>query len=41
MPGYDSLERVLSVAIYVGGVVIAIDAKQEITAVWYERFGAL
>jgi len=41
MPGYDSVKKALSVAIEVGGVVIAIDAKQETAAVRYERFGAL
>ena len=33
--------RALSVAIEVGGVALAIDAKNERAAVWYERFGAL
>jgi len=33
--------RALSVAIEVGGVALAIDAKDERAAVWYERFGAL
>lgn len=34
-------ERALAVAQAVGGVALAIDAKDERTAVWYERFGAL
>lgn len=33
--------RALSVATEVGGVALAIDAKNERAAVWYERFGAL
>ena len=33
--------RALSVAIEVGGVALAIDAKDERAAAWYERFGAL
>ena len=33
--------RALSVAVEVGGVALAIDAKNERAAVWYERFGAL
>jgi GNAT superfamily N-acetyltransferase len=33
--------RVLSVAAEVGGVALAIDAKDERAASWYERFGAL
>ena len=33
--------RALSVAIEVGGVALAIDAKDERAAGWYERFGAL
>ncbi len=33
--------RALSVAAEVGGVALAIDAKDEWAAVWYERFGAL
>ena len=33
--------RALSVAVEVGGVALAIDAKGERAAVWYERFGAL
>ena len=33
--------RALSVAAEVGGVALAIDAKDERTAGWYERFGAL
>jgi GNAT superfamily N-acetyltransferase len=33
--------RALSVAVEVGGVALAIDAKSERAAVWYERFGAL
>jgi GNAT superfamily N-acetyltransferase len=32
--------RALSVAAEVGGVALAIDAKDERAAVWYERFGA-
>ena len=34
-------ERALAVAQQVGGVALAIDAKDERTALWYERFGAL
>lgn len=34
-------ERALSVAVEVGGVALAIDAKDEKVANWYERFGAL
>lgn len=33
--------RALSVAVEVGGVALAIDAKDERAARWYERFGAL
>lgn len=33
--------RALSVAAQVGGVAIAIDAKSERAAEWYERFGAV
>lgn len=33
--------RALSVAIEVGGVALAIDAKSERAAQWYERFGAV
>jgi GNAT superfamily N-acetyltransferase len=33
--------RALSVAAEVGGVVLAIDAKSERAAEWYERFGAV
>jgi hypothetical protein len=33
--------RALSVAVEVGGLALAIDAKDERAAVWYERFGAL
>ncbi len=33
--------RALSVAIEVGGVALAIDAKNERAAAWYERSGAL
>jgi GNAT superfamily N-acetyltransferase len=33
--------RALSVAAEVGGVALAIDAKNERAAVWYERFGAM
>jgi GNAT superfamily N-acetyltransferase len=33
--------RALAVATEVGGVALAIDAKDERAAVWYERFGAL
>ena len=33
-------ERALAVAAEVGGVALAIDAKDERTARWYERFGA-
>lgn len=34
-------ERALAVAEAVGGVALAIDAKDEAAARWYERFGAL
>jgi GNAT superfamily N-acetyltransferase len=34
-------ERALAVASEVGGVALAIDAKDEKAARWYERFGAL
>lgn len=34
-------ERALAVAAEVGGVALAIDAKDEKAAAWYERFGAL
>lgn len=34
-------ERALAVASSVGGVALAIDAKDERAARWYERFGAL
>jgi GNAT superfamily N-acetyltransferase len=34
-------ERALAVAQQVGGVALAIDAKDERAATWYERFGAL
>lgn len=34
-------ERTLAVAAEVGGVALAIDAKTEQAARWYERFGAL
>ena len=34
-------ERALAVAQEVGGVALAIDAKDELAAIWYERFGAL
>ena len=33
--------RALSVASQIGGVALAIDAKDERAAKWYERFGAL
>jgi len=33
--------RALSVAVEVGGVALAIDAKNERAAAWYERFGAM
>jgi GNAT superfamily N-acetyltransferase len=33
--------RILAVAAAVGGVALAIDAKDERAAKWYERFGAL
>ena len=33
--------RALAVAQAVGGVALAIDAKDERAAAWYERFGAL
>jgi hypothetical protein len=34
-------EPALAVAAAVGGVALAIDAKDERAARWYERFGAL
>ena len=34
-------ERAMAVAAEVGGVALAIDAKDERAARWYERFGAL
>lgn len=34
-------ERALAVASAVGGVALAIDAKDEEAVTWYERFGAL
>jgi len=34
-------ERALAVAVEVGGVALAIDAKDEKAAKWYTRFGAL
>lgn len=34
-------ERCLAVAAQVGGVALAIDAKDSAAAVWYARFGAL
>jgi GNAT superfamily N-acetyltransferase len=34
-------ERALAVAHEVGGVALAIDAKDDRAATWYERFGAL
>jgi GNAT superfamily N-acetyltransferase len=34
-------ERALAVAAQVGGVALAIDAKDAKAAMWYERFGAL
>ena len=34
-------ERALAVAAEVGGVALAIDAKDENAARWYERFGAM
>ena len=34
-------ERALAAAAEVGGVAMAIDAKDERAARWYERFGAL
>jgi GNAT superfamily N-acetyltransferase len=34
-------ERALAVAEKVGGVALAIDAKDDLAALWYERFGAL
>ena len=34
-------ERALAVAQEIGGVALAIDAKDEQAAAWYERFGAL
>jgi hypothetical protein len=34
-------ERALAVSWEVGGVALAIDAKDDRAATWYERFGAL
>ena len=34
-------ERAIAVAREVGGVALAIDAQNDLAAVWYERFGAL
>jgi hypothetical protein len=34
-------ERALAVAAEVGGMALAIDAKDENAARWYQRFGAL
>lgn len=34
-------QRALAVAAAFGGVDLAIDAKDEAAALWYERFGAL
>jgi len=34
-------ERALAIAQVVGGVALAIDAKDKRAAAWYERFGAL
>jgi len=34
-------ERALAVAEEVGGVALAIDAKDEVAAAWYERLGAV
>jgi GNAT superfamily N-acetyltransferase len=34
-------ERALAVSVQIGGVALAIDAKDEKAARWYERFGAL
>jgi hypothetical protein len=34
-------ERALAVASQVGGVALALDAKDDKAARWYERFGAL
>ncbi|MFZ0658458.1 MAG: GNAT family N-acetyltransferase [Candidatus Binataceae bacterium] len=34
-------KRALSVAVEIGGVALAIDAKTERAAAWYERFGAV
>jgi GNAT superfamily N-acetyltransferase len=33
--------RALSVAIQIGGVALAIDAKDDRAAAWYRRFGAV
>ena len=38
---YAAGERAIAVAQQVGGVALAIDAKDEKAAAWYERFGAL
>jgi hypothetical protein len=34
-------ERALAVSAEVGGVALAIDAKDENAAIWYARFGAV
>jgi GNAT superfamily N-acetyltransferase len=38
---YAAGRRALAVAAEVGGVALAIDAKDERAAAWYQRFGAL
>jgi len=38
---FAACERAITVAQEVGGVALAIDAKDERAAAWYEPFGAL
>jgi predicted N-acetyltransferase YhbS len=38
---FSAGRRALGVAAEVGGVALAIDAKDEGVAAWYERFGAI
>jgi hypothetical protein len=38
---FSASRRALAVAAEVGGVALAIDAKDAGAAAWYERFGAM
>jgi len=38
---FSAGRRALGVAAEVGGVALAIDAKNQSAAAWYERFGAM